>query len=1321
MASKRRFGIRFDATGKEEVVRSLKAIGDTGKKAFDGIDKAITPANRNLKALDKTSNAARRSYQRLVGLAATAGFAFSIRQSLAFGEQLLNLSTRIGTTTEGLSELRYVGEVTGVRFETLAMGMQRMTRRVAEAAQGTGEAAGAIKELGLSAEALTRLTPEEMLEEVADAMQGVGSQTDKTRLAMRLFDSEGVALLQFMDKGSAGIRELRAEAKKLGASIDEDTAQRMAEAEKEIANMNAAARGLSQTMATELAPRIADILKGLNELIRGEENTSEYFNALKVTVLTVAAEIERANPFARMAQQVGLYESELQKLADNAIDDALQDLREAHEENTRVIEQETETLAGYVSALRQNAEAQKKSTLEVQADNAVRKARLLALGEDRELTKAQESEIRALVAAMNKSTVASKDNKAAVSEMVAEMQQELELLQMGNALRAEEEAVLKATELAKKNNIKMSAQETETVRQLASEIARVKENKEAAKQAAQEWAKQQEELQREFNQPFENALDGLQDSIKDKIRNGFEGGMDDALDIVKDYAAEMATLFLFRPQVFVQGGITGATDAVVQGSATAGYGAGSGGMGGLSNIGSVTSLASNGFGFVGGALSDPLGALRHASNSTGFSAFELGKSLGLEGTGLELAQNAGAALPGAAIGGLISNIAGLGSGNMVQDAVLGQGAAMLGNYLMPGVGSILGAVAGNLVSGLFGNKDPNPASVLGASGFTATGQLQGVNLQSNYMSDEAAASIRDSVNSISTQLAAMGLNIAAIPNFQAGVDTGTGFFSFDAPETETGTFRANNPYTVTFNPEDEASVNAALGELAKMFVTRTHDLGEEIDQTLLDALGNIETAGRDVSAVMEDIALLANFEDIFAEAEEPLSAAKQAMDGINERFDYLTESASRLGLEMQKIARLEKERTEQLGDLLAGYNAVIADEIAEYLAPGTGAVKAELARFEAQLEDLSALGAAQEDFNRAERLHALKMQEILQKNGSLQNAALDSEQQRLRVANDAAKRLQSQLGSINDFLFELDYGRYTLDNPTQNAAELKSLISDLDARAQLGDLDAREQLFDLAPMYLDLVGEQKRFNDEWAEEQQFIRDIMQGQRNAAERQLSEQERQAELAQEQINVMQSGFAALLDASNLSAEVAGINATEVGAAARLAFSADNPNEIAVRNKAAIESAGLWDSTVAILAAMSPGVVAGAGRRSLFFETQNNYATQALDVLKAMGVPGYAKGGNFSPGLAMVGEEGMPELVRFDSPGRVYSGNDTRAMLAMASNDNSTIQNELRGLRDDVRALTSEIAKSGTVTNDTLAGLQKHFGRLEKIAINKAIAVK
>ena len=63
----------------------------------------------------------------------------------------------------------------------------------------------------------------------------------------------------------------------------------------------------------------------------------------------------------------------------------------------------------------------------------------------------------------------------------------------------------------------------------------------------------------------------------------------------------------------------------------------------------------------------------------------------------------------------------------------------------------------------------------------------------------------------------------------------------------------------------------------------------------------------------------------------------------------------------------------------------------------------------------------------------------------------------------------------------------------------------------------------------------------------------------------------------------------------------------------------------------------------------------------------------------------------------------------------------MLAMASNDNSTIQNELRGLRDDVRALTSEIAKSGTVTNDTLAGLQKHFGRLEKIAINKAIAVK
>lgn len=64
-------------------------------------------------------------------------------------DSLAKTADKLGVTTEALQTLRYQGELTGVSIDTTDMALQRMTRRVAEAAQGTGEAKDAIAELGL--------------------------------------------------------------------------------------------------------------------------------------------------------------------------------------------------------------------------------------------------------------------------------------------------------------------------------------------------------------------------------------------------------------------------------------------------------------------------------------------------------------------------------------------------------------------------------------------------------------------------------------------------------------------------------------------------------------------------------------------------------------------------------------------------------------------------------------------------------------------------------------------------------------------------------------------------------------------------------------------------------------------------------------------------------------------------------------------------------------------------------------------------------------------------------------------------------------------
>ena len=71
----------------------------------------------------------------------------------------------------------------------------------------------------------------------------------------------------------------------------------------------------------------------------------------------------------------------------------------------------------------------------------------------------------------------------------------------------------------------------------------------------------------------------------------------------------------------------------------------------------------------------------------------------------------------------------------------------------------------------------------------------------------------------------------------------------------------------------------------------------------------------------------------------------------------------------------------------------------------------------------------------------------------------------------------------------------------------------------------------------------------------------------------------------------------------------------------------------------------------------------------------------------IPGYASGGSFSPGLAMVGERG-PELVRFRGRGRVYSNNELGEIVS-----------ELRDLKSVVASYGLSIARHTENTSSKL----------------------
>lgn len=231
----------------------------------------LEKANRKLdkfgKGAKKSAQAAKKAFGLLAGVVAGISFKAMIDEAVNAGSELGNLATRLGGTTEEWSRLKHAAEETDVGFNVAAMAAQRATRRISEAAKGSGEAVDALNELGLSAKKLGELSPVEQLHVLADAFEGVDNQSDKLRIAFKLFDSEGVRILQTMEGGSAALRAYGDEADRFGKTLGQEGASRLKQYEDAMKDLKSSSVGFANILAQALGPTLASIAKWLGEVL----------------------------------------------------------------------------------------------------------------------------------------------------------------------------------------------------------------------------------------------------------------------------------------------------------------------------------------------------------------------------------------------------------------------------------------------------------------------------------------------------------------------------------------------------------------------------------------------------------------------------------------------------------------------------------------------------------------------------------------------------------------------------------------------------------------------------------------------------------------------------------------------------------------------------------------------------------------------------------------------------------------------------------------------------------------------------------------------
>ena len=113
---------------------------DRTKKAFNSVQNSLGNLNKSFGSLKAGLGA-------VMGVASVGAF---ISQMTSTADKIGKVSAKLGISTDALQKFRFGAEQSGVSASTFDMAIQRMTRRVSEAREGTGEAKKALKEMGIA-------------------------------------------------------------------------------------------------------------------------------------------------------------------------------------------------------------------------------------------------------------------------------------------------------------------------------------------------------------------------------------------------------------------------------------------------------------------------------------------------------------------------------------------------------------------------------------------------------------------------------------------------------------------------------------------------------------------------------------------------------------------------------------------------------------------------------------------------------------------------------------------------------------------------------------------------------------------------------------------------------------------------------------------------------------------------------------------------------------------------------------------------------------------------------------------------------------------
>ena len=210
------------------------------------------------------------------GMAGFAGVVGSIalvsfvKQSLASADAVGKTADRLGIATSSLQKYRFAAEQSGISTSELDSNLQIFNKRIGDASRGVGLAKTAYEDLGiaLTTSSGEMVSAETVLEQVADKMAGMATQSEKASVAQALFGVSGKKMVNLLQGGSKVIADYGDQLEKTGGIIEDSFIRNSEKANDAMNLLSKSTTALSTGAIAGLVPFITDASNAILDMVK---------------------------------------------------------------------------------------------------------------------------------------------------------------------------------------------------------------------------------------------------------------------------------------------------------------------------------------------------------------------------------------------------------------------------------------------------------------------------------------------------------------------------------------------------------------------------------------------------------------------------------------------------------------------------------------------------------------------------------------------------------------------------------------------------------------------------------------------------------------------------------------------------------------------------------------------------------------------------------------------------------------------------------------------------------------------------------------------